>query len=140
MTAILAALLFPATIRDLDSTDFTTRHAARLRLTAAGWVAYPALTRGARTPEGNRLCREILDDLSLVRTVHKALLAADDHDLLRLKPLALWALRKTPHGWVKLQLCDHETSVADFDNWLSRDPWLSGSEAGDIRAALEALR
>ena len=140
----LLALLFAPTIRDLDSRDFATRHAARLRLERAGWVAYPALVRGGETAEACRVCDVLAERLVGFATVTPAaLLYADDNELDRMHPLVVRVISETVKPRVvTVRFCDSQHDVIDTSlvGWLSNPPYYSGTRAGDVRAVLEAIR
>lgn len=134
LLAVLACA-YPATIRDLDSRDFRTRHAARLSL-QGNFFAIPALQRPAATAEGDRLREELLDAMNWRRTALRALLDADDETLLRWRGFIVACAARC--DTIRVEWCGGDTVLGGSSarSWVRTEPFVTGSEAGEVRVLL----
>lgn len=148
---ILLAIPFAADTRDLGDSDFRVRHAATLRLRAAGVAAIPALEVAAESDSLERATRaaDLLDSQKpLSLRIAEALVAADsdtvaDSRLVPLRAALCVEFERLGEIRVRNPHFDSPTTlrggVAIYE-WSRKEAHYGGSEAAELRLLLEAAR
>jgi hypothetical protein len=150
---LIATLIYGGDVAALGSPDWHARESAERRLVAAGWRCLPALVGRClpalvgRCPESGARCERVRERLPcqgpwLVRK----LLAADQVPEL---PDAVWIALRPYVGRVAEQCTPIPVRALDgrcatlttaVTDWMQREPYYAGTEAGDVRLVVEGLR
>jgi hypothetical protein len=148
MFAFLALLLFGGDVSALGDREYRTREGAFSRLSGAGWWAVPALLSGLDSdcPERAERCHRLLCGLPrLDDYLVRLILSSDDtppDDVLT--PLRASVARVADDLMPLVVIGDKPgqttTLSGPCERWMSQPQYFGGSEGGEVRVVLAAVR
>ena len=154
---LIAGLFFGPLVDALGSPDYHARAAADSRLSAAGWLAYPALLDGLASacPERADRCGRLIERLP---TAAGVLARGTDRAAAGVLRSAGPVPELTPDAWLLLEpaVCRAAERAGavrvpngpaavyvltdGYGTWCRSRPFLSGSHGGDVRLLAEGVR